>query len=120
LAEDRDATLQIVIERVSHVYRLPRGRPVTALDNVSLDITDREFVALLGPSRCGKMSTSGFLAERIAVMSARPGHIKEIVETRFDKDDPGLACGRAFVGMVDHVWNPVRGVAILAEREAVA
>ena len=27
-----------------------------------------------------------FLAERIAVMSARPGHIKEIVEARFDRE----------------------------------
>src|SRR6202167_68267 len=31
-----------------------------------------------------------FLAGRIAVMSARPGHIKEIVEARFDKDDPNV------------------------------
>jgi NitT/TauT family transport system ATP-binding protein len=57
-----------------------------------------------------------FLAERIAVMSARPGHIKEIVETRFDKGDPGLARSPAFVEMVDQVWHLVRGEAILAER----
>ena len=58
-----------------------------------------------------------FLAERIAVMSARPGHIKEIVETRFDKGDPGLAAQPGFVEMVDQVWHLVRGEAILAERE---
>ena len=29
-----------------------------------------------------------FLAERIAVMSARPGHIKEIVEARVDRENP--------------------------------
>jgi NitT/TauT family transport system ATP-binding protein len=57
-----------------------------------------------------------FLAERIAVMSARPGHIKEIVETRFDKSDPTLARSRAFVEMVDHVWGLVRDEAILTER----
>jgi len=65
-----------------------------------------------------------FLAERIAVMSARPGHIKEIVETRFDKGDPGgdpgLSRSPAFVEMVDHVWNLVRGEAILAERSGAA
>jgi NitT/TauT family transport system ATP-binding protein len=52
-------------------------------------------------------------------MSARPGRIKEIVETSFDKDDPGLARSPAFVETVDHVWNLVRGEALLAERSAV-
>jgi len=263
-----DAASQIVIDRVGHIYRPPRGRPVAALDDVSLDVGEREFVALLGPSGCGKSTLlylvggflpieqgairvegkpiagpgpdrgivfqhfalfpwktvlqnvlyglekqgvprnertrrarqfidlvglggfedsypsqlSGgmkqraaiartlaidphillmdepfgaldaqtrslmqaellriwqrtrktvifvshdvheavFLAERIAVMSARPGHIKEIVETRFDKDDPGLPRSPAFVEMVDYVWNLVRSEAILAERGTVA
>jgi NitT/TauT family transport system ATP-binding protein len=267
-AENRivGAAAEIVIDRVSHVYRPQRGRPVPALDNVSLAVSDREFVALLGPSGCGKSTLlyliggflpvedgairvagraiagpgpdrgvvfqhfalfpwktvlqnvlyglekqglerrerlgrarefidlvglggfednypsqlSGgmkqraaiartlaidprillmdepfgaldaqtrslmqaellriwqgsrktvifvthdvqeavFLAERIAVMSARPGHIKEIVETRFDKGDPGISRSPAFVEMVDHVWGLVRAEAILAQRSA--
>jgi len=57
-----------------------------------------------------------FLAERIAVMSARPGHIKEIVEARFDKGDPNVQRSAPFVEMVDHVWNLVRTEAILAQQ----
>ena len=257
---------QIVVDRVSHTYRPPRGRPVLALDQASLEVRDREFVALLGPSGCGKSTLlyliggflpveageirvegkvvagpgpdrgivfqhfalfpwktviqnvsyglekegmprdervrrarefidlvglrgfedsypsqlSGgmkqraaiartlaidphillmdepfgaldaqtrslmqvellriweqsrktvifvthdvqeavFLAGRIAVMSARPGHIKEIVEAKFDKDDPGVQRSAPFVEMVDHVWNLVRGEAILAQQIA--
>ena len=45
---------QIVIDRVNHLYRPPRGREVLALDQVSLHVANREFVALLGPSGCGK------------------------------------------------------------------
>jgi len=259
-------TAQIVVDRVSHTYRPPRGRPVLALDNASLEVRDREFVALLGPSGCGKstllyliggflpveageISVEGklvagpgpdrgvvfqhfalfpwktviqnvsyglekqgmprdererrarefidlvglrgfedsypsqlsggmkqraaiartlaidphillmdepfgaldaqtrslmqvellriwgqsrktvifvthdvqeavFLAERIAVMSARPGRIKEIVEAKFDKDDPHVQRSAPFIEMVDHVWNLVRGEAILAQRTA--
>jgi NitT/TauT family transport system ATP-binding protein len=259
-----EAGSQIVIDRVGHVYRPPRGRPVTALENVSLEVRDREFVALLGPSGCGKSTLlylvggflpveqgairvdgrpvagpgpdrgivfqhfalfpwktvlqnvlyglkkqgmpnaerlrrarlfvdlvgltgfedsypsqlSGgmkqraaiartlaidpqillmdepfgaldaqtrilmqaellniwqgsrktvifvthdvheavFLAERIAVKSARPGHVKEIVETRLDKADPGLTRTAPFIDVVDHVWNLVRNEAVLAAR----
>jgi NitT/TauT family transport system ATP-binding protein len=49
-----NAPPQIVVEAVSHHYRPPTGRTVLALENVSLEVHEREFVALLGPSGCGK------------------------------------------------------------------
>jgi NitT/TauT family transport system ATP-binding protein len=61
-----------------------------------------------------------FLAERIAVMSARPGHIKEIVEARIDRDDPGVQRTPQFLEMVDHVWDLVRAEAIQAQRSGAA
>src|ERR1700680_3231393 len=44
----------ISFRELSHTYRPTRGQPVLALDQVSLEVRDREFLALLGPSGCGK------------------------------------------------------------------
>ena len=259
---------QIVIDGVSHVYRPPRGRAVTALEDVSLEVREREFLALLGPSGCGKstllylvggfmpietgrilvgdapvagpgpdrgivfqhfalfpwktvrgnvlyglerqglarearearaqsfidlVGLSGFedsypsqlsggmkqrtalartlafdpqillmdepfgaldaqtrhlmqtelldiwhktrktvifvthdvqeavyLAERVAVMSARPGRIKAIIDTAFDKTDPHLAKSKPFVDKVDEIWDIVRAEAIKAQGKRVS
>jgi len=258
---------QIVVDRVSHMYRPPSGRPVLALDDISLDIRRREFIALLGPSGCGKstllyliggflpieqgrirvedkpvaspgpdrgivfqhfalfpwktvrsnvlyglermrlprkereeraqgfidlVGLSGFedsyptqlsggmkqraaiartlaldpnillmdepfgaldsqtrslmqaellniwqrspktvifvthdvqeavyLAGRVAVMSARPGRIKAIVDTNFDKDDTDIFKSKGFVEKVDEIWNLVRIEAIKAQEKRV-
>ena len=255
---------QIAIDKVSHIYRPPRGRPVLALEDVSLEVRNREFLALLGPSGCGKstllyliggflpiergaivvngkpvaapgpdrgivfqhfalfpwktvranityglerqrmpreereraravLHRSGrpdrlrgqlsvatvrrheaahgarsharlrpehsvdgravrrarradpapdadrnccsiwqrtpktvifvthdvqeavYLADRVAVMSARPGRIKTIVDTRFEKNDAGLFKAKEFVDKVDELWNLVRDEAIKAQ-----
>ena len=55
-----------------------------------------------------------YLADRVAVMSARPGRIKTIVETKFDKNDPEHLQDQAFVDKVDALWNLVRDEAIKA------
>ncbi len=55
-----------------------------------------------------------YLAERVAVMTARPGRIKTIVDTAFDKADPEVHRTRAFVDKVDEVWSLVRDEAVKA------
>ena len=100
--------------------------PFGALDAQTRSLMQAELLRIWQRSRktvifvTHDVQEAVFLAERIAVMSARPGHIKEIVEARFDRANPELLRSRQFVEMVDHVWNLVRGEAILAERSGAA
>jgi NitT/TauT family transport system ATP-binding protein len=55
------------------------------------------------------------LADRVAVMSARPGRIKTIVDTKFDKNDPDIFKNKFFVEKVDEIWNLVKDEAIKAQ-----
>src|SRR5262249_4879228 len=48
-----------------------------------------------------------YLADRVFVMSARPGRIKAIVDTRFEKSQ-NVFRAPAFVEKVDEIWNLVR------------
>jgi NitT/TauT family transport system ATP-binding protein len=59
-----------------------------------------------------------YLADRIVVMSARPGRIKTIVDVELDKSDPHLTRSAAFADLSDHVWSLVRDEAILAQQGA--
>jgi NitT/TauT family transport system ATP-binding protein len=59
-----------------------------------------------------------FLADRIAVMSARPGRIKTIVDNPVDRNDPNVFKTKAFVDQVDEVWDLVREEAVKAQGTA--
>jgi len=61
-----------------------------------------------------------YLAGRVAVMSARPGKIKAIVDIKLDKSDPGLLRSKEFVEKTDEIWNLVRDEAIKAQGTVAA
>jgi len=61
-----------------------------------------------------------YLAERVVVMSARPGRVKAIVDTRLDHAEPGIFKSRAFIDKVDEIWNLVRDEALKAQAEPEA
>src|SRR6202171_5872251 len=56
-----------------------------------------------------------YLADRVAVMSARPGRIKALVDTRFDKNDPDVFKAQTFVDKVDEIWHLVKEEALKAQ-----
>ncbi len=58
-----------------------------------------------------------YLADRVAVMSARPGRIKAIVNTKLGRRDPGIFRSKEFVEKVDELWNLVRVEALKAQED---
>ena len=94
--------------------------PFGALDAQTRSLMQSELLAIWEKTRktvifvTHDVHEAVYLAERVAVMSARPGHIKTVVDTRFDKNDPEVHRTRMFVDKVDEVWNLVREEAIKA------
>ena len=95
--------------------------PFGALDAQTRGLMQRELLAIW--QRTPKtvifvthdVQEAVYLADRVAVMSARPGRIKTIVDTKFDKNDPDIFKNPAFVEKVDLIWNLVRDEAIKAQ-----
>jgi multiple sugar transport system ATP-binding protein len=53
---------KVSVRNVYKIYPGDKGRDITAVDNVALEIQDREFVVLVGPSGCGKSTTLRMIA----------------------------------------------------------
>ena len=57
------------------------------------------------------------LARRVAVMSARPGKIKALVDIDIERGDPHVYRSKAFVEKVDEIWGLVREETLRAQRQ---
>jgi NitT/TauT family transport system ATP-binding protein len=57
-----------------------------------------------------------YLAQRVIVMSARPGRVKAIVDIRLDRTELGLVKDKRFSEKVDEIWDLVSAEAIIAQR----
>src|SRR5438093_10102275 len=53
---------KVTVNHVYKIYPAEKGSSVTAVDDVNLEIADREFVVLVGPSGCGKSTTLRLIA----------------------------------------------------------
>src|SRR6201988_3370157 len=102
---------------------LLRDEPFGALDAQTRSLMQAELLGIWQRTRktvifvTHDVPEAVYLADRVAVMSARPGRIKAIVDTRFDKNDPDIFKNKEFVEKTDQIWNLVRDEAIKAQEQ---
>ena len=79
--------MRVIVDGVSKTYLDRAGQPVRALDGIDLSVESEEFVAVLGPSGCGRLWVEDI--GRQMVWWQRHGFIKstiplkDIVDTSF-------------------------------------
>jgi len=96
--------------------------PFGALDAQTRRLMQEELLAILERNTktvvfvTHDVQEAVLLADRVAVMSARPGRIKEIVDVADVGHTAEAIRDRRFVEKVDYLWNSVRGEALAAQK----
>jgi NitT/TauT family transport system ATP-binding protein len=93
---------RLSIENVSLQFATKRGADVTALDNLSLEIPDKEFAVIVGPSGCGKSSLLYLLAGLHMPSGGRCKIDDNVI------DEPGADRGMVFQGYTLFPWLTVQ------------
>lgn len=94
--------MRVVIDSVGKQYEGLDGKPVIALENVSLTIDQEEFVVLVGPSGCGKSTLLNMVGGLLA-----PSSGKIVVEGLPEDRDPSVGMVFQEVGLFP--WRSVAG-----------
>ena len=98
------STPEIQIKNISMKYPVNNGDDVAALNDVSLDIRQGEFISLLGPSGCGKTTLLRIIADLIQPTSGSVSiHGQTPREIRIQKK-----YGFVFQSPVLYDWRTVR------------
>ena len=95
--------------------------PFGALDAQTRGIMQEELLAIWEKTRTTvvfvthDVREAAYLAERVVLMSARPGRVMEIVDTAFDERGVDLMNTQRFGDVSSYIWGRIRDEAMLAE-----
>jgi NitT/TauT family transport system ATP-binding protein len=98
--------------------------PLSALDSQTRELLMEDFVGLLADGTMGavyvthNLEEAVRLADRIVVLSRRPGRIREVVTMPLPRSERGDAAAREQLLQIQtDLWALIRSEAIDAERE---
>jgi len=98
--------------------------PLSALDSQTRELLLEDFIRLLADGGMGavyvthNLEEAVRLADRIVVLSRRPGRVRRIVPVAMTRAERGLDEARAkLLALGDELWSLIRDEAIDAERE---
>ncbi|MEP7284271.1 MAG: ABC transporter ATP-binding protein [Chloroflexota bacterium] len=94
---------KLQLRDITMTFRTRRGSEVLAVDNLSLDIADREFVSIVGPSGCGKSTLL-----RIVAGLVQPAKGSALIDGR-QITGPGADRGMVFQSYTLFPWLTVQG-----------
>jgi NitT/TauT family transport system ATP-binding protein len=98
--------------------------PLSALDSQTRELLMEDFVRLLADGAMGavyvthNLEEAVRLADRIVVLSRRPGRVREVVTIPLTRSERGEVVGREkLLTLQTELWSLIREEAIDAERE---
>src|ERR1041385_1216879 len=94
---------KLQLRDITMTFYTRRGGEVLAVNNLSLDIADREFISIVGPSGCGKSTLLRVVAGLVQPASG------EVLLDGKQITGPGADRGMVFQSYTLFPWLTVRG-----------
>ncbi len=94
---------KLQLRDITMTFRTRRGGEIIAVDDLSLDVADREFISIVGPSGCGKSTLL-----RIVAGLVRPASGEVLLDGR-RITGPGADRGMVFQSYTLFPWLTVQG-----------
>jgi ABC-type nitrate/sulfonate/bicarbonate transport system ATPase subunit len=94
---------KLQLRDITMTFRARRGGEIIAVDNLSLDVAEREFITIVGPSGCGKSTLL-----RVVAGLVRPARGDVLLDGRH-VTGPGADRGMVFQSYTLFPWLTVQG-----------